>query len=108
MPRKRFRNLIPRHSLFAGNRYLPAKFVTRVQNGGDFVTNRADEYRRRAEQCLRMAVAFHNHQARDALLHMAHVWLRLADNYDDFILRAAIEQTPASSAAAVSATPRRC
>jgi hypothetical protein len=34
---------------------------------------------------------------------MAHVWLRLADNYDDFILPAAIEQTPASSAAAVSA-----
>jgi hypothetical protein len=86
--------------LFAGNRYLP--IVTRVQNGGDFVTNRADEYRRRAEQCLRMAVAFHNHQARDALLHMAHVWLRLADNYDDFILPAAIEQTPASSSSDIS------
>jgi hypothetical protein len=43
--------------LFAGPRYLPATFVTRVHNGGDFVTNRADEYRRHAEQCLRMAVA---------------------------------------------------
>jgi hypothetical protein len=56
------------------------------------VTNRAHEYRRRAEQCLQTAVTFHNHQARDTLLHMAHVWLRLADNYDDFILPAAIEQ----------------
>ncbi len=31
---------------------------TRIK-GGDFVTNRAHEYRRRAEQCLQMAVTFH-------------------------------------------------
>jgi hypothetical protein len=49
-----------------------------------------------------MAVTFHNHQARDTLFHMAHVWLRLADNYDDFILPAAIEQPRPVSAAATA------
>ena len=41
--------------------------------------NRAEEYRRRAERCLEMGPTFHNPQARDVLLQMAHVWLRLAD-----------------------------
>ena len=36
-----------------------------------------------------MAGRFHNYQARHTLVHMAHVWLRLADNYDDVILPAA-------------------
>jgi hypothetical protein len=31
-------------------------------------------FARRAEQCLQTAVTFHNHEARDTLLHMAHVW----------------------------------
>ena len=35
--------------------------------------------RRRAERCLEMRPTFHNPQARDVLLQMAHVWLRLAD-----------------------------
>jgi hypothetical protein len=30
-----------------------------------------------------MATAFHSHEARDVLLHMAQVWLRLADNYEE-------------------------
>jgi L-lactate utilization protein LutC len=47
------------------------------------VSNRADEYRRRAQQCLEMAAAFKSPQARGSLSHMAQVWLRLADNYGD-------------------------
>jgi hypothetical protein len=30
-----------------------------------------------------MATEFHSYQARDILLHMAQVWLRLAHNYED-------------------------
>ena len=41
--------------------------------------SRAEEYQRRAERCLEMGPTFHNPQARDVLLQMAHVWLRLAD-----------------------------
>jgi hypothetical protein len=44
------------------------------------VASRADEYRRRAEQCLEMARTFGDHNARATLSHMAEVWLRLADN----------------------------
>jgi hypothetical protein len=29
------------------------------------------------------ATAFHSHQARDILLRMAQVWLRLAENYEE-------------------------
>jgi hypothetical protein len=41
--------------------------------------SRADEYRRRAQQCLEMARTFGDRDARVALSHMAEVWLRLAE-----------------------------
>ena len=41
--------------------------------------SRADEYRRRAQQCLEMAGTFRDREARIALSHMAEVWLRLAE-----------------------------
>jgi hypothetical protein len=44
---------------------------------------KADKYRRHAQQCLEMAATLHSRQARDILLHMAQVWLRLADNYEE-------------------------
>jgi hypothetical protein len=44
---------------------------------------RADQYRRHAHQCLEVASTFHSHEARDILLHMAQVWLRLAENYEE-------------------------
>jgi hypothetical protein len=46
------------------------------------VASRADEYRRRAQQCLEMAGAFRDPEARGALSHMAQAWLRLADGYE--------------------------
>jgi hypothetical protein len=46
------------------------------------VAGRADEYRRRAQQCLEMAAAFRDRDARVALSHMAEAWLRLAERND--------------------------
>jgi hypothetical protein len=54
------------------------------------VASRADEYRRRAQQCLEMAGTFRDRDARVTLSHMAEVWLRLADQ-----LNAAEEVRPA-------------
>jgi hypothetical protein len=47
------------------------------------VATRAEEYRRRAQQCLEMAAAFGDREARNSLSYMAEVWLRLADNCQD-------------------------
>jgi len=41
--------------------------------------SRADEYRHRAQQCLKMAGTFRDRDARIVLSHMAEVWLRLAE-----------------------------
>jgi hypothetical protein len=43
------------------------------------VASRTYEYRRRAQQCLEMARAFEDRNARATLFHMAQAWLRLAD-----------------------------
>ena len=45
--------------------------------------SRADEYRRRAQQCLEMARTFGDHGARMTLARMAQAWLRVADNCQD-------------------------
>ena len=47
------------------------------------MASRADEYRKRAQQCLEMAGTFRDHKARVALSHMAQVWLALADRHQD-------------------------
>ena len=51
------------------------------RTGSGIVASRADEYRRRAQQCLEMAQTFRDRDARGSLCYMAEVWLRLADNY---------------------------
>ncbi len=40
-----------------------------------------EEYRRFAAECLEMASAAHDPQARATFLQMAQVWLRLADQH---------------------------
>lgn len=62
------------------------------------VASRADEYRRRAQQCLETAGAFRDPEARVALSHMAQAWLRLADGYENANggLKAAGEGEPAA------------
>jgi hypothetical protein len=51
------------------------------RTGSGIVASKADEYRRRAQQCLEMAGTFKDRDARGSLCYMAEVWLRLADNY---------------------------
>ena len=46
--------------------------------GGPIPMGRSEEYRRFAAECLEMASAFDNPQARAVLLQMAQVWFRLA------------------------------
>ena len=47
------------------------------------VASRAEEYRRRAQQCLEMARAFGDRDPRVTLAHMAQAWLRWAHNCQD-------------------------
>ena len=42
----------------------------------------AARYRRLARQCLEVADTFSPSERRTALLHMAQVWQRLADEYE--------------------------
>ena len=42
------------------------------------MTSRAEEYRRYARQCLEVAPAFQDEEARASLLGIARAWLRLA------------------------------
>jgi len=47
------------------------------------MASRAGEYRRRAQKCLEMAGTFRDREARATLTHMAEVWRRLVDDYED-------------------------
>jgi hypothetical protein len=47
------------------------------------VTSRAEEFRQLARECLDGARAVQNEDGRTALLQMAQVWLRLADEQAD-------------------------
>ena len=46
---------------------------------GRFVTSKAEDYRRRARACLLMAGTIADDSTRAALVEMAQVWTRLAD-----------------------------
>src|SRR5262249_10777111 len=54
-----------------------------ARTGLRIMASRAGEYRRRAKKCLEMAGTFRDREARATLTHMAEVWLRLADDYED-------------------------
>jgi hypothetical protein len=59
------------------------------------VVSRADEYRRRAQQCLEMAATFRDRDARVALSHMAQAWLQLAERNDPMLPVATAQAQPA-------------
>jgi hypothetical protein len=42
---------------------------------------RSEEYRRFAQECLLLARGAEEERARASLLHMAHVWFRLAEEH---------------------------
>jgi len=52
--------------------------MKRAKGGAKFVTNRAEEYRRHARQCVAIAPTFQDQEARATLLGLAQAWLRLA------------------------------
>lgn len=58
----------------------------------------AERYRRLARECLEAANTFAPGEQRDALIQMAQVWQRLADEHDDstppFSLSAAAVEQP--------------
>src|SRR5215468_1779993 len=66
------------------NRTRSAAFVHLAdERAAGSLASRADDYRRRAQQCLEMARTFGDRDARVILSHMAQAWLRLADNCQD-------------------------
>jgi hypothetical protein len=59
------------------------------------MVNRAEEYRRLAQQCLEMARTISNQDVRATLIHMAQVWQRLANEQES---GTSLWPTPAESA----------
>jgi hypothetical protein len=54
----------------------------RVRDGATVVGNKEDEYRRLARECLRVPHTIVTEEARLALVEMARVWTRLAEEQD--------------------------
>ena len=50
------------------------------------LNRRAEEYRRLAGECLRLVATIATEEARSALIEMARVWSRLADEQDEALL----------------------
>ena len=58
------------------------QIVSRKRGATTFADNRASEYRRLARECLRLAQTIATEEARLALVEMARVWTRLAEEQD--------------------------
>ncbi|HEY6331111.1 MAG TPA: hypothetical protein VI756_17415 [Blastocatellia bacterium] len=43
------------------------------------MTRKAEQFRQHAADCVKLAAAATDHQARTALMHMASAWLRLIE-----------------------------
>src|SRR5262245_38773407 len=61
---------------------------------GRFVTSKAEDYRRRARACLLMAGTIASDERRAALVEMAQVWTRLADEEAAAVPPGTLAQTP--------------
>ena len=64
------------------NRAPPAAFVWQRTNGMRAVVTRAEEYRRRAQECLAAARTVATEEARATLINMARVWLRVEEELE--------------------------
>ena len=66
--------------IFAGNDSLEMTFGPLPDKRGAWSSmNRADEYRRLAKACMTTARSIASKERRHALIQMAQVWLRLAE-----------------------------
>jgi hypothetical protein len=53
--------------------------VAATVTGDSGTMSRSEQYRRFARECMEMAGLYVSERSRAALVHMAQVWLRLAD-----------------------------
>jgi hypothetical protein len=58
------------------------------------VTTKSEDYRRRARACLLMAGTIADDETRAALVEMAQVWTRLADEQEAVVRPGAVAQSP--------------
>jgi hypothetical protein len=63
------------------DKWEPPKAFRRCSSsvGGASRMSRSEQYRRFARECMEMACVFGSERNRAALIHMAQVWLRLAE-----------------------------
>ena len=69
-----------------------AKLVLRLSHGEGIMG--ADEYRRNAIECLRIADETISARSRVLLIHMAEAWLRLADQAEKNLTTDLVYETP--------------
>jgi hypothetical protein len=60
-----------------------AAFALRYGLGRRSCVASSEEYRRFAQECLLLARNAEDERARASLLHMAHVWFRLAEEHEN-------------------------
>jgi hypothetical protein len=65
-----------------GKKSAPALFMGRT-SGTPFFMALADQYKRRAAECVRMAERADNAEDKALLLQMAQTWMRLAEKAED-------------------------
>ena len=58
-------------------------FALRLGSGRCSCVAKSEQYRRFAQECLLLARAAEDQRARASLLHMAHVWFRLAEEHEN-------------------------
>jgi hypothetical protein len=61
--------------------------------GGSSLMGKSDVYRRFANECLELAGTFRSPESQAVLLHMAQVWMRLADR-EEALSVTAVDDAP--------------
>ena len=69
--------------LFRDPRVLVASWVNVAREGLPGSMRRSEEYRRYAAECMKLASALHEPEARALMRHMAQVWVRLAQDAEN-------------------------
>jgi len=81
--------------IFAGNDSLEMTFGPLPDKRGAWSSmNRADEYRRLAKACMTTARSIASKERRHALIQMAQVWLRLAEEQSRPVTQQQQQQQP--------------
>src|SRR5262245_12423719 len=81
----------PDRTIFGTTLRLPRSSCSR--RTGEVVTSKAEDYRRRARACLLMAGTIADDETRAALVEMAQVWTRLADEQEAAVRPSVVAQS---------------